>query len=854
MLSVSLTCEDVGGSGCANTYYSVDGSTPSLVYAGPLTIAEGNTSLRFFSVDNDGQIEIENVIDYTVDLTPPSVTVVAPLDSATEVATDSQVVVTFSEEIDVSTLTHGSITLDNSVGGTITYDPTSNTATYVPGALLKCNTTYNGSVTGIADPAGNVITGSFNWSFATTSDCDAPLTTASPDGGVIRGVGVDVTLTCTDVGTATSTGCARIVYTTDGSTPSFEPVNGTVVSGNTAGPITLGTGETILQYAAEDNAGNDEVIRSSRYAVSDNGYLYVAGENGLSRGNGPVPNSFITMRGGIGSGRVFRDVINNRLYSVTSGNLYVSDDDGMSWQEQCCDSFSVYDVYAVGSQIWLGTSNGLLISRDGLRTYMLRTVTDGLADNAVTQVYVIDNQVYVRTSTNSIGVSDDYGTTFSNYIFGDYGAYALFIDGDNIYVGGSDGLHISTDGGATFAPPKTTIDGLGSNTVVDIHAGNGNIYLATTAGVSVSTDGGNSFNNYTITGGSVDAIYVDGTTLYASAYNSYNSTGGVTIAQVQVDGTLTLAAFKDKGSGLRYNEIYEIEGGPGGEVYFSSAGGLSVSYDGGNSFVNNGLGGLQLFGVYANGSNVYVASKYGFSISTDGGNRFVTRTEYDGLGDNYTSNVIEHAGNIYVGTVAGLSVSSDGITFSNKSAADGIGSVYTPSIKDLSSDGTNLYIATDAGLSMPANTGPTEYKTLTTADGLASNSVTGVHVDNGIVYVATNGSGLNISSDNGATWLHRTSSDGLVSNTLYDVYAAGNYVHTGGTGSVSISTDGGVSFTKNPALSGATSYVSGHDNYVYVADFGDLKISSDNGMSFVLRDTSYGLPATRYIWDTHYTP
>jgi hypothetical protein len=54
-ISVTLTCDDGGGSGCAGTYYTIDGSnhtTSSSIYSEPVPISE-DTTLKFFSVDNE---------------------------------------------------------------------------------------------------------------------------------------------------------------------------------------------------------------------------------------------------------------------------------------------------------------------------------------------------------------------------------------------------------------------------------------------------------------------------------------------------------------------------------------------------------------------------------------------------------------------------------------------------------------------------------------------------------------------------------------------------------------------------------------------------------------------------------
>ncbi|MDH4164328.1 MAG: chitobiase/beta-hexosaminidase C-terminal domain-containing protein [Nitrospirota bacterium] len=57
--NVVLTCLDVAGSGCAETYYSVDGSEPtqsSARYTGPITI-DGTATLKFRSIDAAGNLE-----------------------------------------------------------------------------------------------------------------------------------------------------------------------------------------------------------------------------------------------------------------------------------------------------------------------------------------------------------------------------------------------------------------------------------------------------------------------------------------------------------------------------------------------------------------------------------------------------------------------------------------------------------------------------------------------------------------------------------------------------------------------------------------------------------------------------
>ncbi len=66
--TVTLSCSDSGGSGCSNTYYTVNGTTPttsSSVYSSAITVSS-NTTLKFFSVDAYGNAEDVNTETYKI--------------------------------------------------------------------------------------------------------------------------------------------------------------------------------------------------------------------------------------------------------------------------------------------------------------------------------------------------------------------------------------------------------------------------------------------------------------------------------------------------------------------------------------------------------------------------------------------------------------------------------------------------------------------------------------------------------------------------------------------------------------------------------------------------------------------
>ena len=149
-----------------------------------------------------------------------------------------------------------------------------------------------------------------------------------------------------------------------------------------------------------------------------------------------------------------------------------------------------------------------------------------------------------------------------------------------------------------------------------------------------------------------------------------------------------------------------------------------------------------------------------------------------------------------------------------------------------------------------ASAAPGDFVNKTTSNtgaGLGSNTLRGVYVIGSTVYAATTG-GLSISTDGGATFTNKTTSNGLGSNTVKGVYAIDgtpDTVYAATTNGLAISTDGGTSFTNYTTanLLGSNTvygvYVSG--STIYAATQGGLSISTDGGTSFTNYTTANGL-------------
>ena len=138
------------------------------------------------------------------DTTPPTITLTSPASGATGVALNAAVNATFSKAMNpASIFAAGTFTLavagtgGAAVSGTVTYDPTSDIATFTPSANLAANTEYTATITNAAtDLAGNALaTGAAAnpWSFMTGAapgPTGPPLGTASTFGSIGGGAGI----------------------------------------------------------------------------------------------------------------------------------------------------------------------------------------------------------------------------------------------------------------------------------------------------------------------------------------------------------------------------------------------------------------------------------------------------------------------------------------------------------------------------------------------------------------------------------------------------------------------------------------------------------------------------------------
>lgn len=197
---VTLTWTAVSGATSYNVYYGMGSGVTTATgtkvanasNGGAVTgLADGTTySFIVTAVNASGEGAASSEVSATPstpDTTPPAVASggLSPADGSTDVARDTIVTAAFNEDIFADTVDETTFTLDetDAVGGVVTFDGSSNVATFTPDGTLAMLTDYTATLTtGITDLAGNPLASDEIWSF-TTADGNWGVTPTTVDTG-----------------------------------------------------------------------------------------------------------------------------------------------------------------------------------------------------------------------------------------------------------------------------------------------------------------------------------------------------------------------------------------------------------------------------------------------------------------------------------------------------------------------------------------------------------------------------------------------------------------------------------------------------------------------------------------------
>lgn len=306
-------------------------------------------------------------------------------------------------------------------------------------------------------------------------------------------------------------------------------------------------------------------------------------------------------------------------------NTNSSGADAYNWQRLCSPPFTTisagfttavsFNVAKNGSNIYVGTPQGLVISRNGGTSY----TEVKLPAEVINDVFVSGSNVYVSTN-QGLYVSSNNGMTFPTlYDTGDgipvlsiRSAVAISTGGNNyIFAATSMGLARSVNGGAFSV--------VLSDPTADIFVEGNNVYVATAAGVKISNANGASgtFNSFNVIpnglpSNNITTIFVKDGIIYVGTDNGL---------AISTNAGLNWASY-DNTDGLPDDPIRDITIA-NGIIFVTTAQGLSFSNLGANRFTpfNTGLESLSIGGIVAEAgsstvTNIWVASLNGIASTT----------------------------------------------------------------------------------------------------------------------------------------------------------------------------------------------------------------------------------------------
>ena len=279
----------------------------------------------------------------------PTVTLSNPLNNATSVATTEKIVITFSENMDASTLSALTFSMKqgvNSVAGTVT--STATTITFTPTANLETSKIYVATLTtGAKDMAGNTLAVNYIVTFTTAAPLDTtlPMVNATTPLNNATGIALNqiVSVTFSEaMNASTITGSsftlkqetnvitgtvtyadkiakftsstlltAGLVYTASISTAAKD-VAGNALAANTTWSFTTSNNVGTLGVVNLGQAGNYVIL--AKTAINNSSTSAVTGDLGLS----PAATSYIT-------GLTLTDFTGYATSAQVSGKVYAAD-------------------------------------------------------------------------------------------------------------------------------------------------------------------------------------------------------------------------------------------------------------------------------------------------------------------------------------------------------------------------------------------------------------------------------------------------------------------------------------------------------------------------------------------------
>lgn len=480
------------------------------------------------------------------------------------------------------------------------------------------------------------------------------------------------------------------------------------------------------------------------------------------------------------------------LVGTEGGGAFRSIDSGKTW-ERFGDITQMPVVWCFaewGSRLYAGTASGLFVSEDDGITWQA-TGREGLKYNDIRDVTVHRGQLYASTWFDGIVRSADSGKTWSKVVHKVIQEpwFLSILSVDSVLFAGSDRrLYRTTNEGITW----DTLFSYGGD-IADIMMVDSAIYCAATDGVMRSLDTGKTWTDL----GGVDvtgvALANDGTLYRASIYQNglYRSTDAgatwkacttglpsktfkaiTTLGNSVVVGVFEQGVWRSNNSGETWERAaqdiaaantHQVAANAFGVFAATNYNGVARSTDAGLTW-KTFFPGKQVTTVATAGDTVYIGTANDPYLyrSTDNGNRWEELERYTGTGVYSVTEVYSDQGEVFASVERGIARSTDGgrtwigIT---KGLPDAYVSCFAKNNNALFVGTYSSWKNKDAGVFRSTDRGAT-WDTLQTKLG----STTDVHAlvaFQNTILAGTEG-GIYRSTDNGETWDRPSGAGGVV--------------------------------------------------------------------------------------------
>ncbi len=516
-------------------------------------------------------------------------------------------------------------------------------------------------------------------------------------------------------------------------------------------------------------------------------------------------------------------VSNSNIFAgTTNDGAHLSSDLAVTWAKKGLGTLKVNAFLINGTDVFAGTSGGLLLSSDNGNTW--NTVNSGLTNTNVTSLATVGSAIFAGTYGGGIFKSINNGASWaaSNTGLSNLWVMTLRVNGTALLAGTlGNGIFSSTNNGANWSaigPVNQNIYSIALNGTA--------IYASSYGAVYYSINNGGSWT--TLNSGLPASEFVNSIVLAGSDLIAGMSTSGI-YRSVNNGATWTAS---NTGMGGREVQCLTKDGTG---VYAGTYAGIYFSADNGITWLSKGLPVSTNVSLTSYGPDVYSLTDRVYTTNDDGSN-WSDITNYSPV--TTLNQIIRKGPYLFMVTYDGVYRSSD-----NGSSWSLFNSGLTQTvIRKIAVSGSNVYVSSSNGRIFKSSNDGVSWTEVNVT--IPFTSVNVLESKGDTIYAGNNG--LYYSSNQGASWTNV----GPSGQDIYAIAARGPYIYAATSTTLIVSANYGSSWTYIGSTQGITTFpprsIALKDHYVFVStDNGGVYMSENNGVSFTSIQT--GLPASGNI-------